>query len=354
MGAHRRGGRLGIGAVAVNAFAPLATVRAAEPGDRAAIRAFGDAHRDATPCHLPEWGEAVERGCGQKALTLLAERGGRIVGLLPLTEMRSPLFGSALVSTGFGVEGGVLGEEADALADAAWVLAQSRGCASVELRGGPVPSGWERREGLYFAFARDLAQGEEAILKAIPRKQRAEVRRALGFDLEMEVGRDLDTHYSVYAESVRNLGTPVFPPALFEAVLDTMDADILTVRQEGRALASVLSLYFRGTVYPYWGGGTRAARAARANELMYFALMRHAAERGCTRFDFGRSKAGTGAFAYKKNWGFDPRPLVYAVKGEARETNPLSPKYRLQVALWKKLPLWAANRLGPSIARGLG
>ena len=338
----------------MNAFAPLATVRAADAGDRAAIGAFVDAHPDATPFHLPAWSEAVERGCGQKALTLVAERGGRIVGLLPLTEMRSPLFGSALVSTGFGVEGGVLGDEADALAEAAWVLAQSRGCRSVELRGGPVPSRWERREGLYFAFARDLPHGEEAILKAVPRKQRAEVRRALGFDLEVEVGRDLDAHYRVYAESVRNLGTPVFPRALFEAVLDGMDADILTVRQEGRALASVLSLYFRGTVYPYWGGGTRAARAARANELMYFALMRHAAARGCTRFDFGRSKAGTGAFAYKKNWGFEPRPLVYAAKGEARETNPLSPKYRLQVALWKKLPLWAAIRLGPPIARGLG
>jgi len=338
----------------MNAFAPLATVRAAEAADRAALLGFVEAHPDATPFHLPAWSQAVEKGCGQKSLTLLAERNGRIVGMLPLTEMRSPLFGSALVSTGFAVEGGVLGEGADALADAAWVLAQARGCASVELRAGPVPAGWTRKEGLYFGFSRDLAQDEEAILKAIPRKQRAEVRRALGFDLEVEVGRDPDAHYRVYAESVRNLGTPVFPRALFEAVLGAMDADILTVRREGRALASVLSLYFRGTVYHYWGGGTRAARSARANELMYFALMRHAAARGCTRFDFGRSKAGTGAFAYKKNWGFEPRPLTYGVKGEARETNPLSPKYRLQVALWKKLPLWAANRLGPPIARGLG
>lgn len=338
----------------MNAFAPLAVVRAAEAGDRDAVRAFVAAHPDATPFHLSEWSEAVERGCGHKALTLLAERGGRLVGLLPLTELRSPLFGSALVSTGFGVEGGVLGEGADALAEAAWLLARSRGCASVELRGGPVPAGWTRKDGLYFGFARDLPRGEEAILKAIPRKQRAEVRRALASNLTIELGRNLDAHYRVYAESVRNLGTPVFPSALFEAVLDSMDADIVTVRQEGRAIASVLSLYFRGTVYPYWGGGTRAARAARANELLYFALMRHAVTRGCTRFDFGRSKAGTGAFAYKKNWGFEPRPLVYAVKGPARETNPLSPKYRLQVALWKKLPLWAANRLGPPIARGLG
>jgi FemAB-related protein (PEP-CTERM system-associated) len=339
----------------MNAFAPLATVRAAEAADRAAIGAFVAAHPDATPFHLPQWGEAIARGCGQTSLTLLAERGGRLVGLLPLTEIRSPLFGSALVSTGFGVDGGVLGEGADALAAAAWALAEARGCASVELRGGPVPTGWERKQGLYHGFSRDLPDGEEAMLKAIPRKQRAEVRRALGFDHRVDVGADLDTHYRVYAESVRNLGTPVFPRALFAAVLDRLDADVLTIRSAGGTpLASVLSLYFRGTVFPYWGGGTRAARAARANELLYFALMRHAAARGCTRFDFGRSKAGTGAFAYKKNWGFAPRPLVYAVKGLARETNPLSPKYRLQVALWKQLPLWAANRLGPPIARGLG
>jgi hypothetical protein len=120
----------------------------------------------------------------------------------------------------------------------------------------------------------------------------------------------------------------------------------------------VLSLYWRGTVMPYWGGGLAEARGLRANELMYFELMRHARTKGCTRFDFGRSKLGTGPFAYKKNWGFEPEPRAYArwlAPGEAaRDTNPNSAKYRLQVDLWKKLPLWAANRIGPLIARGLG
>jgi FemAB-related protein (PEP-CTERM system-associated) len=266
------------------------------------------------------------------------------------------LFGAALVSSGFAVGGGVLGKGVEPLAEAAWSLARRRGCASVELRGGHVPLGWEPREGVYANFSRTLPADDEAILQAIPRKQRAEVRRALGFGLQVAVGRDLDAHYRAYSESVRNLGTPVFPRTLFASVLEAFgeDADILTVSRGGAPLASVLSLYFNGSVYPYWGGGTAEARSARANELMYFELMRHAARRGCTRFDFGRSKLGTGAFAYKKNWGFEPEPLVYAVKGEARETNPLSPKYRLKVEGWKKLPLWLANRLGPPIARGLG
>jgi len=91
---------------------------------------------------------------------------------------------------------------------------------------------------------------------------------------------------------------------------------------------------------------------------MYFALMGHARARGCDRFDFGRSKTDSGAYAFKKNWGFTPEPLTYARRqldgAPPRETNPNSPRYRLQIALWKRLPLWAANAIGPLIARGLG
>ena len=345
----------------MNAFTPMTalTVRAAETRDRADIDTFLARAPGATPFHRIAWGEAVERGCNQRGHLLLAEGERGIAGLLPLTEVRSPLFGSALVSTGFGVGGGVLGEGSDQLAEAAWSLARQSGCASVELRGGALPTGWEQRTGTYANFARDLPQDDDAILKAIPRKQRAEVRRALTFDLDVAIGRtaaDLEAHYRAYSESVRNLGTPVFPRALFEAMLDGFgeDADILTVRRNGAPIASVLSFYVNGTVYPYWGGGTSDARPWRANDLMYFELMRHAARRGCTRFDFGRSKLGTGAFSFKKNWGFTPEPLTYAYRGETREMNPLSPKYRLQTALWRKLPLALSNRLGPLIARGLG
>jgi FemAB-related protein (PEP-CTERM system-associated) len=346
----------------VNALTPIGSlsVRRADPAaDEARILAFLARQPGATPFHRPAWSRAVERGCGQSGYILLAEAFGAVTGLLPLTHVRSSLFGSALVSAGFGVGGGILASDpasAERLAAAAVELAAELGCPSVELRGGDMPPGWSVAEGVYAGFARALPQGDEAILKSIPRKQRAEVRRGLGFGLDVSVGRDVDDHHRVYAESVRNLGTPVFPKDLFAAVLDEFggDADILTVSQSGRPAASVLSLYDKGVVYPYWGGGTAAARGLRANELMYYELMRHAAARGCTRFDFGRSKLGTGAFAFKKNWGFEPEPLRYAVYGPGRDTNPMSARYRLQVALWKKLPLWAANRLGPPIARGLG
>ncbi|WP_333572241.1 FemAB family XrtA/PEP-CTERM system-associated protein [Sphingomonas sp.] len=338
-----------------------------ESGERGRLAAWVDAHPEGTPFHLPEWSMAVAKGCRQRSHYLVAEGRHGIVGVLPLTEIASPLFGRALVSTGFGVAGGILAEQgmaAAVLGQAAWQRATELRCPTLDLRGGPCPGeAWHRDDATYVGFVRRLAADDEAELLAIPRKQRAEVRKALAADLTVEVGADRAArraHHAVYGESVRNLGTPVFPAALFAAVLDVFgaEADILTVRHQGRAVASVLSLYWRGTVYPYWGGGTAAARGLRANDRMYFALMAHARARGCARFDFGRSKAGTGPAAFKKNWGFTPEPLVYfsrhAEGAAPRSINPMDPKYRLQVAAWKRLPLWAANQLGPWIARGLG
>jgi FemAB-related protein (PEP-CTERM system-associated) len=332
------------------------------------IDAFVRAHSGGTPFHLTGWSRAVGKGCGQCSHYLVAEDGeGTLAGVLPLTEVHSPIFGRALVSSGFAVGGGVLADSEGAAAQltaAAIDLAARLNCSTLELRGGVMPAaGWHHDDATYLGFVRVLAADDDAELLAIPRKQRAEVRKALAFDLTVETGRakaDRDAHYGVYATSVRNLGTPVFPKSLFAAVLDEFgdDADILTVSHQGKPIASVLSLFFNGTVMPYWGGGTAEARTWRANDLMYFALMRHARARGCTRFDFGRSKAGTGPAAFKHNWGFAGVPLPYAkyvAAGEVmREINPLDPKFRLQVQLWQRLPLWAANRIGPVIARGLG
>lgn len=354
------------------AFLDSATVRVADldlPDEAARIEAFVAAHPEATAFHRPAWLHAVGQGTGNPPRVLVEERGSDIVALLPFTEVHSPLFGRVLAASGFAVGGGLLcapGHKGSALFAAAEELAHRRACPAIELRGGALPEsrcGWTVRTDSHCGYVRDLASSDEEQLSAIPRKQRAEVRKGLAQDLDVTVGTGADdraAHYAVYAHSVRNLGTPVFPRALFEAVLDRFgaDADILTVRHRGRAVASVLSLYHRGAIMPYWGGGTWDARALRANDRMYYELMLHARRRGCTRFDFGRSKTGSGAGAFKKNWGFEGEPLAYAswtAPGhEARDADPTSARHAAQIAVWRRLPLPFANRLGPLIARGLG
>ena len=136
----------------------------------------------------------------------------------------------------------------------------------------------------------------------------------------------------------------------------TIDARAVT--REGRTVASVLSFYFRDEVLPYYGGGTLEARECAANDFMYWELMRRACERGLRVFDYGRSKLGSGSYDFKKNWGFAPQPLHYEyllVRGKrVPDLNPMSPKYSLAVALWRRLPQPLVNAIGPHIVRNLG
>jgi FemAB-related protein (PEP-CTERM system-associated) len=334
-----------------------------QPDEAARIEGFV-AEMGGSLFHRPAWLRAVELGTGQRARGLLAEKGGAITGWLPLSEVHSPIFGRMLASSGFAVGGGVLAERmatAEALCRAAQELATRLSCPTIELRGGDVPADWQMRTDSHCGFAAGLAADDEAQLLAITKRQRAEVRKGLAEDLTIEAGAGREAQrafYAMYSESVRNLGTPVFPRRLFQAMLEELDADILTVRHQGRAISSVLSFYHAGAVMPYWGGGTYAARKLRANERLYYELMCHARRRGCTRFDFGRSKTGSGPWAFKKNWGFTPEPLSYASwtapGAEHRDADPTSAKHAARIALWKRLPLPLANLLGPPIARGLG
>ena len=343
------------------------SVRMVDFGDARDLRRIegfvAEAH--ASLFHRPAWLCAVAAGSGQRAAGLVAERLGVLTGWLPLTEVRSALFGKALVSSGFGVGGGICAVSdaaVNALSASAQDHAMRGGFAGIELRGGPIPASWEAWDDKHCGFVRPLASDDDAELVAIPRKARAEVRKGLALGHRVTIGRGKDdraAHYACYSQSVRNLGTPVFPRKLFHAMLDAFpdSSDILTVWDGNTPLASVLNFYHEGAVMPFWGGGTLAARAARANERMYYELMLHARRQGMARFDFGRSKTGSGPFAFKKNWGFVPEPLTYggwtAPGQPVRNIDPTDASYSRKIELWKKLPLPVANMLGPWIARGL-
>ncbi|MEL7197261.1 MAG: FemAB family XrtA/PEP-CTERM system-associated protein [Pseudomonadota bacterium] len=315
--------------------------------------------------HSPKWLRAVEVGVGQKAAGFIAEQNGVLVGWLPITEVRSMMFGKAFISSGFGVGGGICASDeraANIIAHTAQNFSEANGFTTIELRGGPIPAAWTSWDNKHCGFERSLANDDEAELLAIPRKARAEVRKGIKNDLEICVGSgrdDLAAHYAMFSESVRNLGTPVFPKSLFSAMLEAFpeSSDILTVTKDGRPIASVLSFYHHGAVMPFWGGGTYAARGERGNERMYYELMRHARARGMDRFDFGRSKTGGGPFNFKKNWGFEPVPLTYgawhAPGHEPRNIDPTDASYSRKIELWKKLPLPISNAIGPWISRGL-
>lgn len=339
-------------------------VRTLDADGAARWDAFVEAHPETTFFHRAGWRRVVEHGFGHAAHFLYAESGGVVAGVLPLIHRKSRLFGDALISTLGCVYGGPVADDARirrALDDRALALAGTLGVGHLEYRcRAPLHPDWPRNDSLYATFRKRLDPDPEKNLLAVPRKQRAMVRKGIKAGLESTVGGDVDGFYRLYAESVRNLGTPVFPRRYFRALAEVFgdDCEILTVSGQGRAYAAVMSFFFRDEVLPYYAGSTEGARARAANDFMYWELMRRSCERGCRLFDFGRSKAGTGAFAFKKHWGFTPEALHYEYRlfrgNEIPTINPLNPRYRAFIALWKRLPLPVANLIGPILARDLG
>jgi len=314
--------------------------------------------------HLSSWAKIFPAIFGHSIHYLMARRGGELVGILPLVHQKSRLFGNALMAAPFLVEGGPLvrDDEAKAALDqAAIALKHKVGAQYIEFRSRTASRPhWQARKGLYATFKRPLSANDEDNLLAIPRKQRAVVRKTLTGELTSIVDPEVDSFFRVYSESVRNLGTPVFAKRYFAMLLKVFpnDSDIVVVREGAVPMSAVLNFYHGDTVLPYYGGGTRLARQKPANDFMYWEVMRQAVARGYRRFDFGRSKAGTGAFSFKKNWGFAPEWLEYeyhfAPGHSMPDKNPLNPKYALMIQAWKKLPLPVANLLGPLLIRGLG
>lgn len=325
---------------------------------------FVRSHPDGAFFHRSGWHGIFRDIFGLEPRYLLAERDGEIAGLLPLVFQKSLLFGKALIAAPFCVEGGPLSIDAEAevaLIKAALALQEETKAPYIELRSRQARQpGWSVRKELYATFAAPLSADDQENLKAIPRKQRAVVRKTLESGLVSETPEGIDDVFRVYAESVRNLGTPVFPKSYFARLRSTFgsDCDAVVVKDNGVAVSAVLNFYHKDTVLPYYGGGTAGARRNGANDFLYWEVMRRAALKGYRRFDFGRSKAGTGAFAFKKNWGFAPQWLEYEFHFRPGETmpdkNPLNPKFSLFIAAWKKLPLPVANFIGPWIIRGLG
>ncbi|MBB5606505.1 MULTISPECIES: FemAB family XrtA/PEP-CTERM system-associated protein [unclassified Janthinobacterium] len=345
-------------------------IRRLQPHDHARWDAFVQACPEASFFHRAGWHTIMEQSFGHSGHFLYAEQDGRICGVLPLAHIRSRVFGNTLISLPFCVYGGIASSHAaahQALDAAAQALAQQLQVGHLEYRQRSQPErhddsgqhGWLSKP-LYATFRRPLLADEQDNLLAIPRKQRAVVRKGIAAGLHSLIDDDLKRFFPLYAASVHRLGTPVFARRHF-ALLRTVfgdDCQILTVCQGAQAQASVMTFYFRDEVLPYYGGGSVLARDTGANDFMYWELMRRASERGYRLFDFGRSKLGTGAYDFKKNWGFTAQPLPYAYKLVAAEslpdTNPLNPKYRWFIRAWRCLPLPLANLLGPHIVRQLG
>ena len=345
----------------------MLTVHRLSSSDAAATQRWDDfvlACPSATFFHRAGWQKVVTQVFGHKTYFLFAESDGVLQGVLPLAHVNSWLFGNSLIGLPFAVYGGVAAVNdaaTEILETEAQTIAKQLGVDHLELRNVQARHADWPCQDLYVTFRKAILPEEEANMLAIPRKQRAMVRKGIKNGLSSAIDNDVDRFFALYADNVHRHGTPAMPKSYFGALRKEFgdDCEVLTVSApDGRSLSSVMSFYFRDEVLPYYAGDDESARDLAANDFKYWELMRRSCARGLKVFDYGRSKQGTGSFAFKKNWGFEPQPLHYEYclykRDAIPQNNPSNAKYRLMIETWRRMPIGLANWLGPFIVRSLG
>jgi len=356
-------------------------IRPYKNSDVAAWDKYVTRHARATFFHLSGWKELVEKSFGHTAYCLIAVEepassaqhpatsnqkpatsNESLVGVFPLFAIKSPLFGSSMVSLPFATYGGILADDEEvknALYQAAVTLTKTRALDYLEIRSEENRLGDLPVKDLYYGFKKEISNDNEENLKAIPRKTRRMVRRGMGHGLRAAFGGKelLDQFYDVFAYSYHNFGTPVFSKKYLKNILERFknDTSVLIISKDGKPLSAVLSFYFKDQVIPYYSGAYPDSHKYAANDYLYWVLMSDAADRGYKIFDFGRSKKDTGPYHFKRHWGFEPRPLPYLYYlnkiDELPNISPANPRYKRRIELWKKLPLWATKLIGPWIVK---
>jgi len=336
-------------------------VRKLEPGEEGPWDEFVSSSPSATFFHLRGWGRVVERVLGRECIYLAAYRGGKISGVLPVSRVRSRLFGDCLVSMPLAVYGGVCADDQASYArllQEGGALADRLGVKYLELRNRTelFPSSLPGRD-LYVTFTQDLSAGPEKLMQGLPRDTRYAVRKAQKAGLEWTEDLSVPEFYEIYAQSVHRLGTPVFSRELFTALSDEFPKQVrlFAVRKAKKAIAGVLCFYFQDQVLPYYAGALPEHYKDSPNNFMYWSLMEQSSKEGLRSFDFGRSKRGTGSFQFKSAWSMQVTELPYRYHlARAKEVPHLSPvdkKFQLPVAAWKRLPYSWTKVIGPRLIR---
>jgi FemAB-related protein (PEP-CTERM system-associated) len=337
-------------------------IRSFEPSMSASWDRFVGEQPQATFFHQLGWKRVMEKTFGYESCYVYTKRRGRITGIAPLFYSSNWITGRCLLSIPMATYGGICAcdaESEEALVQHVKQTAAEREVEFLELRNraGEPYAGFLPRT-LYVTFTTELSADPENNLKRLPRDTRYMIRKGEKAGLKARRGLDqLQEFYRLFAVSMRRLGTPVYPRCLFDNLVQEFGAtmDLLLIYSQGQPVSGVLSFFFRDAVLPYYAGAVPEANRLAANNFMYWRLMKTASQAGIRWFDFGRSKRGTGSYAFKSQWNMTMDALPYQVylvkRKEVPNFSPMNPKFAMSIRLWRHLPLWATMWLGPRVVR---
>ncbi len=332
--------------------------------DAARWDAYVTQHPQASAYHPYCIRQVIEQSFGHNTHYLIAESAdGTVVGVLPLVQLNSKLFGNYVVSLPFFNYGGVLADTTDIeekLFEAAAQWAKHIGAKHTELRHiherniQPV-----KQDKITMLLA--LPNQVETLWSDIGTKVRAQIKKTDEHKPTHRIGHKelLNDFYHVFAINMRDLGTPVYSKQWFANLLDALPNSswIVVAYIDGKPAAASFLIGWRDTLEIPWASSLRKYNHTNVNMYMYWQVLSHAIGQGYAFFDFGRSSKDANTYRFKKQWGATPHPLYWhyqLAEGDSLpELNPNNPKYRLMIAAWQRLPVFVSKLIGPQIVKNL-
>ena len=294
--------------------------------------------------------------------TLYKEVDGKLAAVLPLFSVPGFL-GSAskLISVPVSSWCGVISDnekiESEILEDAK-SLGSQLSTLYIEYRQIKALGGNHPVKSSYVTFLYDLKGGTDALWNSMNRKTRGSVRKAEKSDLKVNIENgSLDDFYDLYVRRLRDLGSLAYPYSLFADLKSAFgeDAPVTVVSKDDKPVSACFSIKYKDTLHALLAGVDKKYLSLNPYSLMYWKLIEFACENNLQRFDFGRSRLGTGSYNFKKNWGFPSTALHYhydlmkATKIPDLESGSLGTK--IFQSTWRMMPLGLVKALGPKLRK---
>ena len=300
---------------------------------------------------------------------LVAEWEGQAVAVLPLARQSSRLFGQRLISLPWVDEAGAIGESTavQKLLQHAAELARGFGTRCELIVKQPLhgpeperPNGWATIGQDKVLMRRELGMTSEALWSKLSAKVRNQVRKAEKSGLITEVGGGefLPDFHRIYARNMRDLGSPAHSLAFFQALSNGLGdrCRLYRTHLNQKAVGAGFVILNGPSLDIPWAASIREFNELCVNHGMYWKILSDACDAQFKLFHFGRSTVESGQHKFKKQWGAEEQPLRWhalnaSVERDSGDKAPLKEQFGTAQKIWKKLPLWAANRLGPLIVR---
>ena len=315
--------------------------------------------------HLIGWKEVIEDIFGNKTFYLLSEdQNGKVNGILPLSRLKSLLFGNFIVSLPYFNYGGICTEGngiKNQLLEESIKIAKTEGASFIELRETSSSEGRLPEKVAKVSMRLSLPGTPDDLWGGFPSKLKSQIKRPLKEGIITRIGREeeLDSFYQVFSMNMKCLGTPVYPKRFFKKILDIFpDSTWICSAYKGKnPIAAGFLVGFKNILEIPWASSLRNFNRFSPNMLLYWETLKFAIKKSFLEFDFGRSTQGEGTYKFKEQWGGKPVPLYwhYWLKNGEKipDLNPKNPKFQMAISIWRRLPLFITQWIGPYIVKKL-